>query len=282
MAEVRLTDGVIEYRESGPAAGAPIVFVHGALVDGDLWTDVASELAERGHRTVVPDWPLGAHRRPFDPAADLSPTGVARIVLELLDRLDLDGVTLVANDSGGAITQLLLDLDPDPSRVARVVFTNCDTFERFPPPPFSWQFRLARRPLGLRLQLWPARITVVRQAIFGLLVEHEVEPARTRRWLEPALSDEGIRRDFSRFVGGIDPSELVAAAGRLHRFRGPVLVAWAPSDRFFRIADGRRLAACFGDARVVEIPDSRTFVPLDQPARLAEEVHRFVTEAVVS
>jgi len=279
MAEVRLSDGVVEYRESGPATGAPIVFLHGALVDGTLWADVAADLAERGHRTVVPDWPLGAHRRPFDPNADLGPSGQARIVLDFLNRLDLDGVTLVANDSGGAITQLLLDIDPSP--VARVVFTNCDTFERFPPPPFSWQFRLARRPLGLRAQLLPARITSVRQAIFGLLVEHEVDPERTRRWLEPALSDGRIRDDFSRFVRGIDPCELVAAAGRLHRFGGPVLVAWAPRDRYFRIADGRRLAACFGDARVVEIPDSRTFVPLDQPALLAAEVHRFVTEAAL-
>lgn len=276
MAEVRVAGGTIRYTEAGPVDAPPIVFVHGALVDGRLWTATADDLARRGHRVIVPDWPLGSHRVAFDDTADLSPRGVARIILQFLAELHLDAVTLVANDSGGALTQLLLGIDD--SRIARVVFTNCDTFERFPPPPFNWLFRLARRPSLQRAALLPARLTFLRQFSFGLLAKR-LDPALTKAWLEPGLTDAGIRRNFAAFVRAIDPKELTAAAAELHRFDGPVLFAWAPEDRFFRIADGRRLAECFQAARVVEIPDSRTFVALDQPARLAEEVDAFIAES---
>ena len=55
---------------------------------------------------MAPNMPLGSHRRPMNPDADLSLLGMGRIVAELIERLELDDVTLVFNDWGGAQTMV--------------------------------------------------------------------------------------------------------------------------------------------------------------------------------
>jgi pimeloyl-ACP methyl ester carboxylesterase len=277
MPTVQLSRGTIEDRRDGPQEGAPIVFVHGALVNGSLWHETARLLATSGHRTFVPTLPLGSHRVPFDAYADLSPTGQAAIVAEYLERLKLSDVTVVANDTGGAVIQFLLTNHA--SRVGRVVFTNCDAFERFPPPPFDRMFKLMRRPALIRVGMAPMRLTWLRHTPggYGGLMTKPIDAVQTRDWVEPCLTNASVRRDFAKLARGIDPAQLVANAERLRAFTGPVLVAWAPADRFFRIEDGVRLASCFDHARVVEIPDSGTFVAHDQPDLLATEVDSFVT-----
>ena len=282
MPTVQLAHGKIDDRRDGPEDGPVIVFVHGALVNGSLWYKTAELLAAKGYRTFVPDLPLGSHRTAFDADADLSPTGQASIVAEYLERLDLSDVTIVANDTGGAVTQFLMTNDA--GRVGRVVFTNCDTFERFPPPPFDRLFKLMRRPALIRAGMAPMRSTWVRHGPggYGGLMRKPIDPAQTLDWAEPCIKNGDVRRDFAKLARGIDPSQLVANAKRLRTFTRPVLVAWAPDDRFFRIEDGRRLAGCFDDARVVEIPDSATFVAHDQPERLVSEVASFVASTSVA
>jgi pimeloyl-ACP methyl ester carboxylesterase len=246
-------------------------------VNGSLWYETARLLAAKGHRTFVPTLPLGSHRIAFDAGADLSPTGQAAIVAEYLERLELSEATVVANDTGGAVVQFLLTHNA--SRVGRVVFTNCDAFERFPPPPFDRMFKLMRRPVLIRVGMAPMRLTWVRHTPggYGGLMTKPIDAAQTRDWVEPCLTNADVRRDFAKLARGINPSQLVANAEQLRTFAGPVLVAWAPADHFFRIQDGLRLAGCFDHARVVEIEDSRTFVAHDQPSRLADEVDSFVT-----
>ena len=126
--EVRLPQGTIRYREAG--SGPPIVFVHGYLVDGRLWDGVVDALSNR-FRCIAPNWPMGAHTVAMNPDVDLSPPGVATIIEDFLVALDLDDVTLVGNDSGGAMCQVLVARRP--ARVGRLVLTNCDTHENFPP-----------------------------------------------------------------------------------------------------------------------------------------------------
>src|SRR5262245_64109147 len=100
MQQVRLPQGTIRYRELG--SGEPIVLVHGLLTDGELWREVAPRLAA-DFRVLTPDWPLGSHQTPLEPGADLSPPGLARIIADFLRELDLDGVTLVGNDTVGGL-----------------------------------------------------------------------------------------------------------------------------------------------------------------------------------
>ncbi|MDO8213794.1 alpha/beta fold hydrolase [Conexibacter sp. CPCC 206217] len=275
MPEIRLEQGTVRYREQGPADGPPVLFAHGFLVDGSLWDEVADALAARGYRTLQPDLPLGAHKLALNPDADLSPRGVARLIVGFATALELEDVTLVGNDSGGALCQFVLDTDA--SRIGRVVLTNCDGIEVFPPKPFDILLKLACRPRLFHAVMQGMRLTALRHGPlgFGLLVQRPLAAQQSRGWVMPYLTDAGVRRDAAAFCRGIDPAELSGIATRLRRFPGQVLLCWAPRDRFFTIELGRRLEACFADARLVEIPDARTFVPHDQPLRLADEVAAF-------
>ncbi|MFI0373421.1 alpha/beta fold hydrolase [Actinomadura sp. 1N219] len=273
MEMIDLPHGTVSYRAAGPedAASPPVVFVHGFLVDGSLWSGVADLLAAKGVRSYAPDWPLGSHRRPLPRPADQSPRGVARQILAFLEALDLTDVTLVGNDTGGALCQYVLDTDA--SRVGRLVLTNCDAFDTFPPFPFSVIFKLLKGPRRLQFNLQPMKLRAFRHSVLGFgLLARRFDPAQSRSWIEPSLTDAGVRSDAARFLQAVDPGELNDVSTRLAGFRGPVRLAWGTADRAFKPALGRRLAGAFGDAEFVEIPGARTFVPLDAPQALADQI----------
>ena len=269
MPEIELAQGTLRCRDEGD--GSPIVFAHGALVDGQVWEPVVERL-RRTARCVVPDLPLGAHRIPM--CADLSPVGLAELIADLLEKLDLHDVTLVGNDTGGALCQFLVTRRPE--RVGRLVLTNCDAFDNFPPVMFRGLVVAARLGL-LTALLQPMRVRPLRKTplAFGRLSKRELPDELLASWVEPFLSDAGVRRDTRRLLASVRPSQLLDNAARLHEFDRPVLIAWAPEDRFFPIDHGRRLAAIFPDARLVQVPDAYTFVSLDQPKRLADLIREF-------
>ncbi len=167
MPTVDLPQGRVNYRIAGPPDRTlpPVVFVHGMLVNGELWTGVASTLAERGIRSYAPDLPLGAHATAMKPDADLSPRGVARLLLSFLESLGLTDVTLAGNDTGGALCQFLIDTDS--SRIGRLVLTNCDAFDQFPPPLVWPMVKLGSSPFRLRLMTAPMRWAAVRHSPLG-------------------------------------------------------------------------------------------------------------------
>jgi len=274
MPTVDIPQGRINYRVAGPddASTAPVVFVHGLLVNGELWTGVADCLAAQRIRSYAPDLPLGSHPIALNPDADLSPRGVARLIATFLEALDLTDVTLVGNDTGGALCQFLIDTDD--SRIGRLVLTNCDAFDKFPPPPFGMLVKAGRRPGRLRAFMAPLRATRIRHSSlgYGSLVHRPLDPDVTRRWVTPALDDPGVRRDTARFLQGVRPSDLLDVTTRLDRFTKPVLLVWGNADGFFKIDFARRLRDAFPSARLVEIEGGRTFVPLDEPHRVAEEI----------
>ncbi len=157
--EIRLDAGTVRYREAGE--GPPLVFVHGYLVDGRLWDGVVDRLADR-FRCIAPDWPIGSQRVAMNADADLTPPGIAAIISSFLAALDLDDVTIVGNDSGGAMSQVLVTQRPE--RIARLVLTNCDTHENFPPGIFKHLPRLAGLPGGMALIALPFRLDSVARA----------------------------------------------------------------------------------------------------------------------
>jgi pimeloyl-ACP methyl ester carboxylesterase len=274
--EVRLTQGTIRYRDSG--SGEPIVFVHGLLVNGELWRKVTPPL-ERDFRCVVPELPLGSHPVSMEPGADLSPPGVARLIADFMDALDLQGVTLVGNDTGGAISQLVAAHHP--GRLGRLVLTPCDAYENFLPPAFRPLQYAARVPGLLTATIQGARIGAVRRGPlgFGLLIKHRpMDDEVLRGYVAPFLADAGVRRDAIKVLRGISNRQTLEAAERLRRFDRPALIAWAPEDRFFKLRYGERLTADIPQARLVLIADSRTFVPEDQPERLAEAIADFMRD----
>ena len=272
MSEIKLPQGTINYTESGD--GPPIVFVHGLLVDGRLWRKVTPLLEDR-FRCIVPDLPLGSHREPMNPDADLSPPGLARIVAGFMEALDLEDVTLVANDTGGAISQITAAHHPE--RIGRLLLTNCDAFENFLPPAFRPMQWAARVPGGLSAMMAGMRFEALRRLpnAYGRLIKRDFAGAPTREWVDPFLTNREIRRDTIKVLKGIDPKYTFEAAERLREFDRPALLAWAVEDRFFKLSFAERLANTIRGARLEKIEDSYTFVSEDQPERLAELIGEF-------
>jgi pimeloyl-ACP methyl ester carboxylesterase len=272
--ELQVEGATLRYRETGQ--GSPLLFVHGLAVNGDLWRNVVPTLSSR-YRCITPDLPLGSHELPVDSREALSPRGVARMLADMITRLELHDVTVVANDTGGAITQLLIT--EHPGVVSRVVLTPCDCFENFLPPAFKPLQLLGRSAAfwwlaGQALRMRPLLRTPF---AFGMLM-HGVPPRDVAEsWLGPVRRSAAVRRDLATFVRRIDSRDTVAAGALLHEFAGPVLIAWADGGRGFPQSYGRRLAEAFGErARMVVVENSRTFVPEDQPAALATLIADFV------
>jgi pimeloyl-ACP methyl ester carboxylesterase len=272
--EIELPAGRVRYREAGE--GKPVVFVHGYLVDGRLWDGVVDRLSDR-FRCFAPDWPIGAQQVAMNPAADLSPPGVAGTIASFLEALDLDDVTIVGNDSGGAMSQVLVTRHPE--RIGRLVLTNCDTHENFPPGIFKAMPPLAKLPGGMAVMAAPFRIPAVGRRAFRPFTRGRIPDDLVASWLAPGSRDPGVKRDLKKVTAGMNKRYTLEAAAKLRGSQLPILLAWAPDDSYFPISFAERLASETGNARIVPIPDAKTFVPLDQPQRLAEEIAQFAESA---
>lgn len=276
MPEIELSAGRIEYQDSG-GDGPTVVLLHGLLMDSTLWDRAVADLS-LDHRCIVPTLPLGAHRHPAAGGADLSLPGVARLVAELLERLDLEDATVVGNDTGGALVQLLAVQDG--ARVGRIALVSCDAFDNLPPGLTGRALVMAGRlPPPLfgafmqQLRVKPARRLPI---AFGWLTKRGDEV--TRRWLEPLLTQPAIRRDTVRVLRSVaaEPGLLERAAKSLPAFDRPALVVWATEDRVMPPEHGRRLAELLPHSRLVEVEDSYTLIPLDQPAKVGRSVREFI------
>ena len=278
MPVAELAAGPIEYEDTG-GDGPVLVLIHGLAMDGRLWQDVVADLGD-GYRCILPTLPLGAHRQPMRPDADLSLRGLGRLVADFLERLGLRDVTLCFNDWGGAqlmVADGLLD------RVGRLVLVSCEAFENYPPGlPGRLAWLSAKLPGGLAMMRRTLMIRAARRLpmTFGRMSRRGVPDELMDDWLRP-LARRDIRRDLAKYAGDARRGrrDMLAATPALANFERPVLVAWAAEDRIMPPAHGRRLAEAFPDAELVEIPDSYTLVPIDQPQRLAAELRRFVGPA---
>lgn len=272
---IDLSSGTIRYLDVG--AGPPVVFVHGLLVDHQLWSPVIAELSGR-FRCVAPDWPLGSHTVAMGDDADLSPAGVAALIAELLETLDLRDVTLVGNDSGGAISQLVAANHPE--RLGRLVLTNCDALEVFPPKGFGYLSWLPRIPgaMWILAKLLNTFGSLRRlPSAYGKLTREPIADSLLDDWTRPAAENREVRRDAGKFARGVSRQVTLDVAGRLGGFAHPALLLWGADDTFFTVELAERLRACFADARLETIAGAATFVPLDQPREVAAAITSFVS-----
>ncbi len=276
MSEVELSAGTIEYEDTG-GGGPAVVLLHGLAMDGSLWRHVVADLRS-DYRCLVPTLPLGGHRRPMHPDADLAPRGIARLVGELLERLDLRDVTLVANDWGGA--QLLIS-EGRAERVGRLVLASCEAFDNFPPGlPGRAVWLAAKLPGGLNALAQPLRLRPLRRLplAFGWIAKRPIPREVTDAWLRPVLTQREIRRDLTKYVRAVDKRDMLEATEQLRAFDRPALVIWAAEDRVMPPEHGRRLAELLPNARLIEIPDSYTLIPEDQPGELARALRDFLAD----
>jgi len=280
---VDLPAGTIAYRERG--AGKPVVFVHGAGVNADLWRKVVPPLAtarpgEEGDlRFIAVDLPLGGHSIPLRGEPDLSLFGLAALLTGFLDALDLSDVTLVGNDTGGAICQALVASRPQ--RAARLVLTSCDAFANYPPKAVAYLKPTARVVPAMWLLTQAMRLRAAQRLpiAYGWATHTPIEPAVMDSYLGALRSSSAVRHDFNRFLRAARREDMMRASDGVSAFRGPALVAWAADDRFFPRAHGERLAELLPRSRFELVERSRTFIPEDNPSRLVELLEEFLEGA---
>ena len=274
--EVKVPQGTVRYRERGE--GEPIVFVHGLLVNGDLWRKVVPRLAD-SHRCITPDWPLGSHGVPLNPDADLTPPGLARLIADFLEALDLQNATIVSNDTGTALTQILATTYPE--RIGRIVLTAGDAFDNFPPKMFKGVIGLGYVPGSLWLLDKTGRPNAVRRGIFGPLARNIPGPEILESF-GGHLKQKGIRRDTGKVLKALRSRYTQEAAEKLPGLKAPVLLVWAANDPFFPKKHAHALAELIPDSQVVILDDSKAFVSEDQPERTAEAIGRFMAERPIA
>lgn len=276
MSHVDLPHGTLYYQDTG--AGAPVVFLHGYLMGARLWDPVV-HLLEAEFRCVVPELPFGAHPVPMRADADLTAAGLGRLVAGFLDALDLSGVTLVGNDSGAAIAQVVAARHA--GRLSGLVVATGDAFDNFPPRPFRPLIAAARTgTLTALLAVLKARPARSLPTAYGWLTHRDLPHDLIDQWLGGYFADRGVRRDLRRLTAALGDDEFMnRIAAELASFARPALLAWAADDKFFPAAHARQLAAILPDARVELIPGSRTWVMRDQPEQTARLIAEFARRA---
>jgi pimeloyl-ACP methyl ester carboxylesterase len=280
--ETRL--GPLAWQSSG--RGPALVFFAGALANHDLWRDVVVALEGR-YRCITIDLPLGAHPWPLSTGADRSATSLARLLLDCLELLAVEDATVVANDTAGGL--LLLSLasgHPALGRVGRLVLTNCESYDQFPPDKLRKATALCRAlprlaralvRLQLRLQL---RSPSVRRRGVSTVAASGLDDERAESFYGPAARDRQVAGDLVAAMAGFRPQLLIDAAEAIPRFDRPVLLIWGDACDFFPMAHARRLASDFPRATLVSVPGAKTWVPVDSPAMVAGAIAEFVPTPV--
>jgi pimeloyl-ACP methyl ester carboxylesterase len=273
--ELELPQGTIRYHEVG--SGPAVVFVHGALVNANLWRGVVKELAPDA-RCITLDLPLGAHEIPMPESADLAPPALADLIADALEKLGLYDVTLVGNDTGGALSQLVATRRPE--RLGRLVLTSCDAFDNFPPKVMQPVTPVFRLPGVIAAMSAPMRLGAVRKRLLTAMnaTKRPVDQRAADSYALPPTKSSAIRRDTRKLLLGIDKSQTLEAAEKLKSFDKPALLAWSREDKFFPAKYGERLAETIPNARLEWIDDAYTFSPEDQPEEVARLIREFVRE----
>ena len=268
--------GEISYHERG--AGPAALFVHGVFLNGHLWRHVIERVADVRRCIAVDLMGHGATRT--GPDQDVSFDAQAAMLRALCDRLSLDQVDLVSNDSGTAIAQLFAARNPE--RIRSLTLTNGDVHDNFPPPMAEPMLVAARQGLlpeiGRRMLADPEEA----RTQFGIGYEHpeRVSEETLRTYLEPLFASPERVRTLERFIIGIDCRSNVAIEPLLRRLTAPTLVVWGTGDVFFGVEWARWLRDTIpGAGPVVEFPGAKLFFPEERPDELAEALREHWRQA---
>jgi pimeloyl-ACP methyl ester carboxylesterase len=255
---ISLSGGDLAYADYG--SGPSALFLHGVLVNADLWRNVLPALADQ-RRCIAVDLP--AHgASPCPPQADLSLAGLASLVEELCAALDLGQVDLVANDTGGAVAQVFAGLHPE--RIRTLTLTNCDVHENFPPEMFRPTIELAERgEFGPLVVAMAGDLAVARSELgYGQAYQHPeaLTDGLLQSYSAPFVVDGG--QGLERFMTSSNASQLMAVAPLLAQLDAPTQLVWGTGDPFFETFWTERLQAMIpGVERITDLPDAMLFFP---------------------
>jgi pimeloyl-ACP methyl ester carboxylesterase len=281
FAEVK--SGRIAYFEQGQ--GPVALFVHGVPINGYHWRHVIDRVQHR-RRCIAIDL-MGLGYTEIAPSQDVSFTAQAHMIAEVLDKLGIDQIDLVGNDSGGAIAQIFAANYPH--RLTSLVLTNCDVHDGWPPPQVLPIMEHCRR--GTLAQIFQptldrpdlARERYARGESAPLFRSYADPSVLTddviRLYLQPLLSSPQRIDAFQRYWLGFDNAQTVAIHGALKKLQVPTLIVWGLKDIFFDKKWAYWLKDTIpGAKRVVEVEDGRLFFPEDRPDALVAPVLKFWDE----
>jgi pimeloyl-ACP methyl ester carboxylesterase len=273
---VRLSRHDVAYVDHGERDLPAALFVHGVLVNADLWRNVIWDVADT-RRCIAPDLPAhGGTPVGEAAAADLSLEGLAALLDELCERLGVDRVDVVANDTGGAVAQVFAARFPH--RIRTLTLTNCDVHDNFPPDPFKPFVTLAEAgELGPMVAAMAGDLAVARSEVgFAQGYAHpEALPDELLvSYLGPFVADQG--RGLERFLTSSTAPELMAVEPLLAQLDAPAQVAWGTADVFFEPSWAERLREMIpGVERVTLVPDAMLFWPDERAADLVPLLREF-------
>ncbi len=268
----------LRYHYLDEGSGSPLVMVHGNPTWSFYWRNLVTAFRPQ-FRVVVPDhMGCGLSDKPQDYPYCLDQH--IDNLTQLVERLDLRGLTLLAHDWGGAIGLAMALRVPD--RVARLVLFNTGAF---PPPSIPWRIRVCRTP-----GLGPLAVrggNLFARAALTMAVEHgeRMTPAVRAGLLAP-YDSWAHRIAILRFVQDIPTSTRQRTWQTLAELeRGlpsladrPCLLVWGMRDWCFTPRCLERFQSLLPSAGVRRIEDAGHYVIEDAHERIVPWVAEFLDE----
>jgi pimeloyl-ACP methyl ester carboxylesterase len=269
MSMVQTRSGEMAYVDAGE--GRVALFVHGAATSSRLWRNVIGALRDDpGRRCIAIDLPLHGET---PPRQDYSLPALAEAIEDFCAALELTGIDLVANDTGGAIAQVFAARHPE--RLRTFTLTNCDTHDNLPPEQFKATVEMAERG-ELAPQIAGGDLDVARAAL-GVAYERpeELTDETLRAYIDPISGTPERAREFERFLVSLRAADLLEAEPSLRKVDVPTLVVWGTGDEFFELTWAYWLRDTIpGVTEVVEIAGAKLFFPDERAADLVSHLRR--------
>jgi pimeloyl-ACP methyl ester carboxylesterase len=271
--QVQTQSGPASYIDTG-GPGRVALFVHGLGTSSYLWRHVIDQL-DGQRRCVAVDLPLHGHT-PAAADQDFSLPGFARFLAQFCEGLELNDIDLVANDTGGAISQVFATGHPE--LLHTLTLTNCETHKNLPPKVLLPAALLAH--IGLAARISPRLLRDIRRGrkrFYGLGYQdiENLPEDLARFWLESQFATPELARQNQRIMTSLHARDLLAIEPALARLQVPTLIVWGTGDIFFRRKWAYWLRDTIpGATEVVELDGARIFFPDERATELTAALRR--------
>lgn len=264
----------ITYVDQG--AGMPILFLHGTLSNADTWRKIIPTLSEK-YWCIAIDLPIGGHSMALSRSSDLTPIGIAKLIKGFLQFLNVDKAVIVSNDTGGAYAQIFASFYPE--NVEKLVFSNCEVLNVFPPAKFKYLVKAVKIPgfTYLLSRFFKVKSMLKSDLMMGLLSHKITNTELAELYLETFVKNRAIQRNFTDNAKTWSPKYTIEAAEKLKDETFPVLILWGEDDKkLFPMDLGVQLKNIFINGVLIPIPNSKTYVQEDAPEMMMEEIKHFL------
>jgi len=269
----KIKDG-IQYIDEGK--GIPILFIHGTLSNSNTWRKVIPELSKK-YRCIAIDLPIGSHFVPMSDHVNLSPIGIANIIKEFVQYLNIDKVIIVANDTGGAYAQIFASIYPE--NIEKLILSNCEAMDVFPPSKFKYLIEAVKIPgfTYLLSKAFKIKSLLTSNLMMGLLSHQLTNDELSEFYLKSFIENKKVRKNFASNAKKWSPKYTIEAAEKLKLVVFPVLILWGEDDnKLFPLKLGQKLKSIFKNSQLIIIPKAKTYVQEDQPEIIIKEIIQFI------